>query len=1097
MNYTKRVFLMTLVLVHCLSLTAQGFSLKMRNVPVGKAITELKQKTGYSFIYASQDIDSKRVVSIDASSLNEAVAQILEGQNVSFNVQGKNVIVKKEEPKPDEDEKKPGVKTLSGRVIDENNSGVAGASVVVKGETRGVIADMDGKFSVDVKKGDVLIFSFLGYSDQEIQITDQKELSVKLIPKTSELEEVTVVAYGTQRKASVIGAISTVNTVQLAAPVGMLSSGLAGKLAGIVVMQRTGEPGAGADFWIRGVNTFGANSRPLVLVDGIQRDMDLVDLDDIASFSILKDATATALYGVKGANGIVVITTKRGAESAPKVDFKAEYGFTQPVKLPRLANTSQWIDFFNQIYLDEGGAAPISQADKEKHLSGADPDLYPSVDWIKTIYKDMAATNKINVSVTGGTRSVRYYVGGSYYHEGGIFNVARNDRYDAQMNFNRFSFRSNVDIDITKTTALGLSLSTQYTSKNMPSGNLGNLYAYTLYHTPVATPTVYSDGTLANPENGNNPYNLLNEVGYTRLNTITAQSMLSLTQDLSPYVTEGLKLNAKFSWDGNNGNHLNRFNSPSYYYALGRDSDGKLIFKEQTIGSNYMSLWRSNSSWTTINFEASALWERVFGGAHRASAMFLYNLRKSTNNVPDSYIYAFAYKNMGIAGRATYSFKDRYFAEFNFGYNGSENFAPGHRFGFFPSIAVGYMISNENFWSGIKDVVDELKFRASYGKIGNDQIGGGRRFAYNTTMNTSAAGFTFGTNGGKYVSGITTGDFGNPNVEWEEAKKANIGVEMSFFESLKIQVDYFKDIRTGIFIKRESMPSVVGNNIQQYVNLGRMKNEGFDIGMQYEHVFPNKLYLSARANYAFNRNKKLYDDKPDQIWKYQNLAGFAYGQQFGLIAEGLFEDQKDIDSWPEQKFGKAQPGDIKYRDINGDGIVDTYDKVAIGYTTIPEINYGFGISASWHGIDASVFFTGVGNVTRIIHGQLLFGSSYNVMRQGQVYEDVALYHWTKIRPNPDAEYPRISLNKIDNNEQPSTYWQRDMSFMRLKNAEIGYTFPKRLSKPIGLSVIRFYVQGSNLLTFTKFKLWDPELDASYGNVYPTMRCVTLGLNLNF
>lgn len=985
---------------------------------------------------------------------------------------------------------------LDGIVLDESNTGIAGAYIVVKGGTRGVMTNVDGRFTMNVTEGETLTVSFLGYIDQDVKVGTQNNIVINLQPKKNELDEVTVVAYGTQRKASVIGSISTISTDQLATPVGQLSSSLAGKLAGIVVMQRTGEPGAGADFWIRGVNTFGANSTPLVLVDGIERDMDLVDVDDIASFSILKDATATALYGVRGANGIVLITTKRGGESKPKVSFKAEYGMTQPVKLPKLANTSQWIDFFNQLYLDEGAAAPISAEDKAKYLSGEDPDLYPSVDWIKTIYKDMASTSRVNVNVTGGTRSIRYYVGGSYYHEGGIFNVADNDRYDAQMNYNRFSFRSNVDIDITKTTQLGLSLSTQYTSKNTPSGSMSDLYAYTLYHTPISTPTKYSDGTLANPLNGHNPYNLLNEYGYIRYNNIVAQSLMSLTQDL-PFVTEGLKLNAKFSWDAQNGNTLNRKNSPSLYYATGRDADGNLVFAEQTIGTGYMSLSRSNTSWTTINFEASALYERVFASAHRVSGMFLYSIRNSTNNVPSGYVYAFPYKNMGIAGRATYSFKDRYFAEFNFGYNGSENFAPGHRFGFFPSAAVGYMISNENFWDGLRDVVSELKIKASYGKIGNDQIGGNRRYAYNTTMNTSANGFTFGTNGGKSYTGITTGDYGNDSVEWEQATKANIGLEASLFDELKLQVDYFYDKRTGIFIMRESTPSVVGNNVDQYVNLGRMRNQGVDLGLQYDHTFPNKLYISARANYTYNRNKKLYDDKPDQIWKYQNLAGFAYNQQFGLIAEGLFKDQDDIDNWYKQEFGTVQPGDIKYRDVNGDGVVNTYDKVAIGYTTVPEINYGFGVSAAWHGFDASVFFTGVAHVTRIISGQLLFGASYNIMSLGQVYEDVAVNHWTKANPNPNAEYPRISLNKIENNQQASTYWQRDMSFMRLKNAEIGYTIPKKYTKKIGLSSVRVYAQGTNLLTFSKFKLWDPELDASYGNVYPTVRTVTFGVNLNF
>ena len=987
------------------------------------------------------------------------------------------------------------LRTITGVVVDETNLGIPGAYVVVKNETRGSITDVEGKFSLDVKTGDVLQVTFLGYQDQE---GEQKTLTIKMVPSEDLLDEVTFVAYGAQRKASVIGSISTIKADALASPAGQLSSGLAGKLAGIVSLQRTGEPGAGSDFWIRGVNTFGANAKPLILVDGVERSMDLVDTEDIASFSILKDATATALYGVRGANGIVLITTKRGQESKPQVNFKAEYGLTQPVKLPKLANTSQWIDYYNELYVDAGSAPVIDDYQREMYLSGADPDLYPSVDWVDAIFKNMANTEKINVNVTGGTKGVRYYVGASYYMEDGIFNVVKDkdySKYDNQIRFDKFNFRSNVDIDITKSTTLALSLSTQYYTKTTPGYDLGEIYAYTMYSTPIASPPVFSDGTLSNPDGGWNPYRMLNSSGYKRATNIVAQSLISLTQDFSDIITKGLKANVKYSWDADNGNVLGRLLSPTLYYTIGRDDDGNLIYKPWNEGTNYMYLSKSNSSYTTTNLEASLTYEREFNYAHNVSGLLLFSTRNRYNNVPANFEQSFAYKNMGLAGRATYSYKDRYFGEFNFGYNGSENFAPGKRFGFFPSIAVGYMISNEPFWEPIKETVNLLKFKVSYGKIGNDQIGGSRRFAYNSTINTNAPGFTFGTTP-QGMGGITTGEVGNSLVQWEEALKFNAGIELTLLSDLSFQIDYFSDHRSGIFIERQSTPPIVGLNKQQWVNLGEMENKGVDMSIQYEHHFGD-LYVSARGNYTFNRNKKLYDDLPDQIWSYQNLTGFAYNQQFGLIAEGLFKDQEDIDNWPKQDFGNVRPGDIKYRDVNGDGIVNTFDKVAIGYTTIPEINYGFGVSLGYKGIDFSVFFQGVSHVTRIIGGQNLFGASSQIHKLGQIYEDVALNRWTLENQNPNAPYPRLSLNKVDNNQQPSTYWQRDMSFIRLKNMEIGYTIPKKLTSKIGLSTVRFYAQGMNLLTFSKFKLWDPELDSSYGNVYPTMRTYTFGVNLNF
>jgi len=990
---------------------------------------------------------------------------------------------------------------MTGRVLDETKAGVPGATVIVKGSTRGVITGNDGTFSIDVKPTDVIEISYLGYETQSIPVGTKTNIVTELVRKVSELEAVTVVAYGKQRKESIIGAINTIDAGELEVASGSLSSNLAGKLAGIVVMQRTGEPGSSAEFWIRGQSTFGAKTTPLVLVDGIERDMDFVDADDIATFSILKDATATALYGVRGANGIILITTKRGTEmTAPQIRVKAEFGITQPVQLPELANASQWIDYYNELYRDSGSTEmPISDYARQMYLSGRDPDLYPNVDWVNTIFKDLAMTGRVHASVTGGSPKIRYYVSASYYTEGGMFNVADNDRYNAQMNFNKYSFRSNIDIDITKSTQLGLSLSTQYTTKNAPCTTTNDLYAYTMYVTPVATPTVFSNGMLAIPqESGSvNPYNMLNNTGYRRYNTMVAQSLLSLTQDFSDIITPGLKANVKFAWDAQNATLLERAMSPVTYYATGRDENGELMLTAANPnGSNYMRLATSDSSGTTaINFEGSLIYERLFAEDHRVSGMFLYSVRSKSKNRPVNYIDAYPTKNMGIAGRFTYAFRDKYFAEFNFGYNGSENFAPGKRYGFFPSYAVGYMISNEKFWEPLRDKVNILKIRASYGKIGNDEIGG--RFAYNTTMNTNAGGFTFGDLGQTNLPGYSTGEYGNPDVAWEEATKADVGIELGLFNKIKIQADYFYEKREGIFIQRESTPSVVGTKTAQWVNLGRMKNQGFDMSLEFDHSFNKDFSISARGNFTYNRNKKLYDDKPDQIWKYQNLAGFANNQQFGLIAEGLFESEEDIANWPKQDFGTVRPGDIKYRDVNGDGVVNTFDKVAIGYTLVPEINYGFGASVKWKGIDVSVFFSGVGHVTRIIQGQNLFGASSTILRMGQIFEDVAKNRWTLDNQNPNAPYPRLSLNKVDNNQQLSTYWQRDMSFMRLKDAEIGYTLPESMTKKWGLSKIRFYIQGKNLVTFSDFKLWDPEVNANYGNVYPLIRTFAIGANVNF
>ncbi len=1001
---------------------------------------------------------------------------------------------------------------IKGTVLDENDQGIAGAYVLVKGETRGAMTDNNGRFSLSVKSTDILVVSFLGYADEEVRIGDQREISVKLTPVENTLQEVVKVAYGTQRKASVIGSISSISAEQLQVPVGQLSTGLAGKLAGVVAVQHTGEPGSSAEFWIRGVNTFGANAYPLILVDGVERSMDLVDVEDIASFSILKDATATALYGVRGANGIVLITTKRGSESKPRISVKIESGITSPTRLPEMASAEQFIDYLNamqpgmiddysrSMYLasDEVRSQRVNPA--EDALPILYSDLYPNVDWMKTLFKNSTSTFKANIAVTGGTKNVRYYAGGSYYFEDGIFNMASNDRYNAQMNYQRFNFRTNVDINITKSTVLGMDLSTQFTKKNKPGSDISEIYNYALQISPIGFPVVFSDGTLSNPENGRNPYNLINEMGYAIASTQNAQTTVSVTQDFSDFLLEGLTAKVQISWDAKSNTSYTNLILPRIYFLRYNDTIHDYEYALQgNSGTGYINTSSSGvSGQTVLNVEASANWERSFNSTHRVGAMFLYYLRERTNINPGSYWNTFPYKSLGIAGRATYSFKDRYFAEFNFGYNGSENFSPGHRFGFFPSGAVGYLLSNEPFWENIKPWVSMLKIKASIGKVGNDQIGGGRRFGYNTTMDTGLPGFSWGLTGPVNTAGVAVGDIGNPGIIWEEALKRNIGVEVNFFnDQVKIQFDYFNDYRSGIFIERQSLPSAVGLRKTQYTNIGEMRNAGFDVSAQFDHTFPSGLSISARGNFSFNRNKRVYDDKPSQVWAYQNTAGFANGQQRGLIAEGIFMSQEEIDAWPTQTFGAVQPGDIKYRDINGDGQVDAYDVVAIGYTNVPEINYGFGLSVGWKGFDASVFFSGMDHVTRIIGGYNLYGgAASNVKVQGQIFADVAEKSWS-VTHSPDAGYPRFSTETPANNLRSSTFWQKDMSFLRLKNAELGYTFPKKWTKPMHISTARIYLQGVNLLTFSAFKLWDPELESAYGNVYPLTRNVSLGLNLNF
>ena len=1004
---------------------------------------------------------------------------------------------------------------LTGKVLDETGAGIPGASIVVKGSTRGVTTDVDGSFEFEVAAADVLQISYLGYETQEITVGAQTNITVQLKPQVSELETVTVVAYGKQRKESIIGAINTIDTDELRVQSGQLSSNLAGKLAGVVVMQRSGEPGKSADFWIRGVNTFGENNKPLILVDGIEREMDLVDVDDIASLSILKDATATALYGVRGANGIVLITTKRGSEGAAKVSVKAEFGLTQPVKVPEMANAEQWIDYYNEISTyEEGSIKPIDDYQKQMYLSGADPDLYPNVDWMDAIYKNLAMTGRVNVSASGGNKNVRYYVGGSYYTEGGMFNMADNNNYNAQMNFNRFSFRSNIDINITKSTELGLSLSTQYTSKNKPGGvnsDVNNdFYAYAMRTTPISNPTIYSDGTLAVPPEGGgavNVYNMLNYQGYTKDNRTMAQSLISLTQDFSDIITEGLKVNAKFSWDIDSNNSITRKYNPNQYHATGRDDQGNLMFDQIVTGTGYMSLdYVYPKGWTTINFEASATYDRVFADDHRVGALFLFNMRSKSMLRPTSYLEAWPYRNIGIAGRVTYAFRDKYFAEFNFGYNGSENFAPGKRFGFFPSYAIGYMISNESFWEPLRDKINILKIRASYGLVGNDRISN-LRFPYLTIIKETTDTTPWGG------SGVLTEErVGADNLMWEKAKKLDIGLDLHLFGGqFTMTVDYFRDRREGIFQQRAQIPDYVGVITMPYGNVGGMTSWGGDGNFEYFQPIGKNAHFTLRGNFTLSKNKIDNWEEATQPYPYLSKTGFSNDVQRGFVALGLFKDQQDVDMSPEQ-FGTVRPGDIKYKDVNGDGVITDDDQVPLfAYSGVPQFMYGFGAEVRYKNWTLNVLFKGTGNNYFLYGGKdgskfdgyIPFNQGYKGNVLTLAYDPAnrwtsAEYSGNKATENPHARFPRLSYGNNANNTKPSTFWKGNARYLRLQELSLNYNLrTPGLRKALGLQSIDFQVMCENLAVWDGVDIFDPEQAMDTGHAYPIPRRFSLQIYLNF
>ena len=988
-----------------------------------------------------------------------------------------------------------GRKTISGIVLDiETDQPIVGAQVWLKDTTIGSTTNSSGRFEISFQGNyTVLNVSFLGYETREIVFTPGNEITIKLSSSSTTVDEVVVVGYGVQKKASVVGAISTISVNDIKAPVAKISNNLAGQLAGVVSVQRSGEPGVGSTFWIRGINTFGSAKTPLILVDGIERDMDLVNVDDIKEMSILKDASATAIYGVRGANGVVMITTRDGVVGKPKVSLSFEAGMLSPTKIPEMLNSVQFAKMYNEAY----GSKYFSDEAVERYRTGSDRDLYPNVNWLDELYKKHSYNEKINLSISGGGSIAKYYISGSFYNENGLFAVDNMKNYDTSLYYQRYNFRSNVDVQVFRHTKVNINLGTSFERKNEPGGDTGNIWKYSLSTAPNAFPLYYSDGTLAGPGNNViNPYVELTQRGYREKFWNTATSTVNLQQDFGDWITPGLTANIKVAFDAQNYQHLARIKQPTQYLATGRDDDDNLIFGAPTVvGQENLSFSESASGTRSFYFEAVLNYARTFG-KHTVGALFLYqqSQKNITSSVETNSEKARPYRHQGIAGRITYNFDNRYFIEGNFGYNGSENFSPKHRFGFFPAGAIGWVLSEEKFFAPLRDVFDLVKFKASYGIVGNDQIGGNRRFIYNETVDTNGGSYQFGTGNTTYT-GLRLGNWANASVGWEKAYKLNVGAEVSLFGKLRVQADYFRERREGIFLQASSNPRISGLSTAPWINAGKMKNHGVDASLEY-HQRVGIVELTVRGNFTYAHNTILDNDQPRWAEPYLNKIGQSNWQEYGLVAAGLFSSQEEIDAWPVQSWGEVHPGDIKYLDLNGDGIVSPDDRKPIGYPNVPEITYGFGASVKWKGFDLSVFFQGVGNVNFFANNTYTQPFTANSVSLSNVFTDLIGNYWSENNPDANAKYPRLTTSANPNNSQQSTFWMVNGRYMRLKNAEIGYSLPKKVVNKLRIDGLRVYISGMNLLTFSDFKLWDPDLQTGAAN-YPNNRVYNIGVSLIF
>ena len=955
------------------------------------------------------------------------------------------------------------------------------------------------------------MFSYVGFDKTEVLIKEQRVINVSLKEaQASSLDEVVITGTGVQKKLTVTGAITTVNVSDLThTSNGNVVNALAGNVAGVLAMQTSGQPGRNtSEFWIRGISTFGASTAALVLVDGFERDLDDVNIEDIESFSVLKDASATAIYGSRGANGVVLITTKRGKAGKINIDAKVETSYNTRTITPAFVDGYRYASMLNEARITRN-QEPIYQADELNLLrAGLDPDLYPNVDWKDLLLKDGAMTYRANVNMNGGGSTARYFVSLSYLKEDGMYktdDTLRKD-YDTNANANTWNYRLNTDIDITTTTLLKVGVSGSLKKYNEP-GLSGDVWKSLMHQNPVSVPVLYSNGYVPAYGTGDrtNPWVLATQTGYKEHWENTIQTNLTLEQKLD-FITKGLKFIGRFGFDTWNKNNIDRIKWPEQWKAERyRDENGKLVFHRITEEQKMKQSSSAEGNRKEI-FEAELHYDRGFKEHHVGGIIkFNQDSQVFTVDTGDDIKKGIARRHLGLAGRVSYNWNYRYFADFNFGYNGSENFADGHRFGFFPAVSAAWNIAEEPIIKKNLKWMNMLKIRYSFGKVGNDALKIGDteyRFPYLYTIG-SGDGYEWGDyNYSKSYSGMTYTDLASNYATWEVATKHDLGVDLALFnDKFTATVDYFHEQREGIWMERKYLPGIVGVSSNPRANVGKVLSEGFDGNFTYRERI-NKVDVTVRGNITYSKNTILEKDEENSVYPYQMERNYRVNQAKGLIALGLFKDYDDIRNSPRQDFGTVQPGDIKYKDVNGDGVINDGDKVAIGATSKPNMIYGFGVSASWKGLDVNIHFQGAGKTSFFINGPTVYAFSSGDW--GNILKDVAdSNRWieheisgTMATENPNAEYPRLSYGGNSNNYRESTFWLRNGSYLRLKTLEFGYTIPKSLVNKIRFNNIRLFFRGTNLLTFSSFKLWDPELGSSTGTEYPLAKSVTLGLSVN-
>ncbi|MDN5287884.1 MAG: SusC/RagA family TonB-linked outer membrane protein [Mucilaginibacter sp.] len=1129
---------------------SQKITYKEKDVSLKQVLRELNKQTGYNIFWSSKSIENvpKLNVSFENTPLEEALNIALKGLQLTYVIEGKSVIIKETLPvKPPE---KANLNladiTITGSVKDIKGQILPGVSISLVGKSsRGTVTDNNGKFILDVPIDAVVKVSFVGFKSQTFTVSSVKKLfNIVLEEDVTQAEEVVITAYGKrERKEAIVGSVTSIKPGELKIPASNLTTALAGQAAGIIAFQGSGQPGQdNARFFIRGVTTFGYKVDPLILIDNIElttNDLARLQVDDIASFSILKDASATALYGARGANGVILVSTKVGKIGKPQLSFRAENSISQNAQSIKIADPITYMNLFNEATLsrDPTQPTPFSQ-DKILNTQntinkgpGYNPYVYPAVDWVGLLIKKRTSTQRGNLSISGGTPFARYYVAGSYNVDHGNLAEDKLNNNSNNIKNTNYQLRSNVNLNLTKTTEAILRFSgtfNDYTGPLTADGSFNSdVYKMALHTSPVLFPAYFpadsaNRGTQhilfgAPADNGiiyNNPYALLLR-GHKTSSESRVLAQIELNQGLN-FITEGLNFHGIFSTNRYSFFSTNLAYKPFYYNVSSYNKVNNtytLFWTNPKPGDaiEYLEYFPgtpdiSNQIYLQGNLDYSKQLKK-----HNISVNLVFTRQQTvySNAInPDTKLpdlqYALPHRNLGIAGRAGYNYLGRYFFEFNFGYNGSERFDSRHRYGFFPTVGGGWMVSDEKFFEPLTNIFNRVKIRGSYGLVGNDEISS-RRFFYASNVNLgSGAPAAFGTNAGYTHGGVSILNYEDPNVTWETSRQANLALELTLIRNLNITAEIYNYNRSNILQKRSDVPTT-GLEVPVYANIGKVNARGLDLSVDYKQTFSKSFSMTGRGNFTLATNKYTYYDEPNYAEAYRRVTGQPINMGYGYIAERLFVDDAEAASSPKQIFsanGKApRGGDIKYRDLNGDGIIDNRDQVWLGYPQVPEIVYGYGVSAQYKNFDLSAFFQGQARVSFFIDpnrvSPFIQSNEDYVYGQTQLLKQFADSHWSEENQNLYAMYPRLGANRVDveNNLQGSSWWLRSGAFMRLKSAELGYSLPSSLTKRLGLRNLRLYFNGLNLITWSSFKLWDPELGGNGFN-YPIQKVYNIGVNVN-